>query len=47
MGLERLGAVDPGLGAPRVGLILGAFFEVAVEEKVFLIGSGCAVRCGC
>jgi hypothetical protein len=46
MSLERLGAVDPRLGAPRVGLILGAFFEIAVEEKVLLF-SGCgAAWCG-
>ncbi len=43
---KRVGAVNPGLGAPRVGLIFGTFCEVAVEQQVFLIGSGCEVSCG-
>src|SRR5262249_10495580 len=37
MGLEGLGTVNPCLGAPGIGLILGALGKVAVEQQVLLI----------
>jgi len=45
MGKERIGLVNPCLGTPQIGLILGAFGEVAVEQQVLLL-SGSAASCG-